>query len=50
MSRIIDRKNGQVVGDTRFNMRPFALCALEGNQVLVYDDRSEKIYRIDLQL
>ncbi len=48
--RILDRKTTQVLGETRFNMRPFALCAMEGNQVLVYDDRSEKLYRIDFQL
>ncbi|MBQ7516423.1 MAG: hypothetical protein IJS96_09095 [Schwartzia sp.] len=50
MFRLINRANGQVLGDLRFNMRPFALCAMEGNQVLVYDDRSEKLYRIDFQL
>ncbi len=47
MFRILNRTNGQVVGETRFNMRPFALCAMGDNKVLVYDDRSEKLYRID---
>ena len=46
--RVFDRKTGKVLGDATIDMRPFALWTKTGNDVIVYDDRSHKIYRIDL--
>lgn len=45
--RVFDRKTGEVIGDAKIEMRPFALWTKTGNDVIVYDDRADKLYRID---
>lgn len=45
--RVFDRASGKVLGEAEIAMRPFALCTLKGNDVLVFDDRARKIFRID---
>ncbi len=45
--RIFDRKSGKVLSDVKLEMRPFAMWTSKGNDVIVYDDRAKKIYRID---
>ena len=45
--RVYDRKSGKELGEAKIEMRPFALCTVKGNDVIVYDDRAKKLYRID---
>ena len=45
--RVFDRESGKILGDAEVNMRPFALYTLKGNDVIVFDDRADKIYRVD---
>ncbi len=45
--RVFDRRNGKILGDVKIEMRPFALWTVKGNDVIVYDDRAKKLYRID---
>ncbi len=46
--RIYDKSNGKLIGDAHVeDIRPFVLSTLQGNDVLVLDDRSDKFYRID---
>ena len=45
--RVYDRKSGKELGEAKIEMRPFALCTVKGNDVIVYDDRANKLYRID---
>ena len=45
--RVFDRASGQTLGNFELEMRPFALSTLRGNDVIVYDDRSDKLYRFD---
>ena len=46
--RIFDRQTGKELESIKLNIRPFLLCTVKGNDVLVYDDRADKIYRLDL--
>ncbi|MBR1553262.1 MAG: hypothetical protein IJ631_04535 [Schwartzia sp.] len=45
--RVFDKKSGNVIGDAKIEMRPFELWTATGNDVIVYDDRADKFYRID---
>ena len=45
--RVFDKKSGKVLGDAKIEMRPFELWTATGNDVIVYDDRADKLYRID---
>ncbi|MBR2216183.1 MAG: hypothetical protein IJ849_10580 [Selenomonadaceae bacterium] len=45
--RIFDKATGQIIADTKINLRPFALWTITGNDVILYDDRADKLYRID---
>lgn len=45
--RVFDRQTGKIIGDAKINIRPFALWTSKGNDVIVYDDRAKKLYRID---
>ncbi|MBQ7515084.1 MAG: hypothetical protein IJS96_02275 [Schwartzia sp.] len=45
--RVFDKKSGKTLGDAKVNFGPFALRAKTGNDVLAYDDRGKKLYRID---
>lgn len=46
--RIYDKASGKLLGDAHVeNINPFVLHTLQGNDVLVYDDRGHKFYRID---
>lgn len=45
--RVYERQSGKLLGDAKIEMRPFALWTLKGNDVIVYDDRERKLYRID---
>lgn len=45
--RIFDRATGAMVTELKLNMRPFDVALVKGNDVLVYDDRAKKLYRVD---
>ena len=45
--RVFDRETGALVTELTLNMRPFDVALVKGNDVLVYDDRANKLYRID---
>ena len=45
--RVYERQSGKLLGDAKIEMRPFALWTATGNDVIVYDDRAKKLYRID---
>ncbi|MBQ7503067.1 hypothetical protein IJT93_10265 [bacterium] len=45
--KIYDRSNGKLIEEAQADMRPFSLYTVVGNDVLVYDDRAKKLYRID---
>ncbi len=45
--RVYDKKNGKLLGDAKVSFQPFALWTLKGNEVLVYDEVSKLLYRID---
>ena len=45
--RVYERQSGKLLGDAKIKMRPFALWTAKGNDVIVYDDRADKLYRID---
>ena len=45
--RVYDRKTAKLLGETKIEMRPFVLWTKTGNDVIVYDDRAKKLYRID---
>ncbi|MBR2182920.1 MAG: hypothetical protein IJ858_05810 [Acidaminococcaceae bacterium] len=45
--RVFDRATGKKLGDAKVGLRPFALYTITGNDVLLYDDRADKLYRID---
>ena len=36
-----------MVTELKLNMRPFDVALVKGNDVLVYDDRAKKLYRVD---
>ena len=35
------------LGDAKARLRPFELYTITGNDVLLYDDRADKLYRVD---
>ena len=45
--RVYDRKTAKLLGEAKIEMRPFVLWTKTGNDVIVYDDRAKKLYRID---
>ncbi len=45
--RIFDRESGKLIEEVEIKMRPFASFTVAGNDVIVYDDRAMKYYRID---
>ena len=45
--RVFDRATGKKLGDANVGLRPFALYTITGNDVLLYDDRADKLYRVD---
>lgn len=45
--RVFDRETGAMVTELKLNMRPFDVALVKGNDVLVYDDRAKKLYRVD---
>ena len=45
--RVYDRKTAKLLGEAKSEMRPFVLWTKTGNDVIVYDDRAKKLYRID---
>ncbi len=45
--RIYDRASGSLIGEPEIKMRPFSAFTVTGNDVIVYDDREMKYYRID---
>ena len=45
--RVYERQSGKLLGEAKIQMRPFALWTKTGNDVIVYDDRAKKLYRID---
>lgn len=46
--RIYDKASGKLLGDAHVdNIHPFVLQTMQGNDVMVYDDRDHKLYRID---
>ncbi|MCR5660595.1 MAG: hypothetical protein K6G50_00505 [bacterium] len=45
--RIYDKASGKLLGDAHADMRPFTMQTINGNDVLVFDDRAHKLYRID---
>ena len=45
--RVYDRQTAKLIGEAKIEMRPFELCTKTGNDVIVYDDRAKKLYRID---
>ncbi len=45
--RVYDKASGKLLGDAHAELRPFTMQAIKGNDVLVFDDRAHKLYRID---
>lgn len=45
--RVFDRETGALITELNLHMRPFDVALVKGNDVLVYDDRANKLYRID---
>ena len=45
--RVFEKKSGKAVGDAKVTFGVFALQTVKGNNVLVYDDKDKKLYRID---
>lgn len=45
--RVFDRATGKKLGDANVGLRPFVLYTITGNDVLLYDDRADKLYRVD---
>ncbi len=45
--RVFDRATGKKLGDAKARLRPFELYTITGNDVLLYDDRADKLYRVD---
>lgn len=45
--RVYDRKTAKLLGEAKIEMRPFVLWTKTGNDVIVFDDRAKKLYRID---
>lgn len=46
-SCVFKRDTGEKVADLKLKLRPFSLSFVKGDDVLVYDDWAEKLYRID---
>ena len=45
--RVYDKTSGKLLGDAHADLRPFTMTTIKGNDVLVFDDRAHKLYRID---
>ena len=45
--RIFDRATGNKLDEVTIKVRPFELFTVTGNDVIMYDDRAKKLYRID---
>ena len=46
--RVYERKTAKLLGEAKVDkLRPFALWTSKGNDVILYDDRAKKLYRVD---
>ncbi|MBP5199425.1 MAG: hypothetical protein J6Z82_02075 [Schwartzia sp.] len=46
--RVYEKQSGKLLGEaTVDNLRPFVLWTAKGNDVILYDDRAKKLYRVD---
>lgn len=46
--RVYDKKSGKLIGDANVTFRPFALCTIKNNEILIYDDINKTLYRVEL--